>query len=50
MWKKFLKNENGTVAIEYALIATLVGLVIIAGITGVGTSTTENYKNIDGNL
>ena len=31
------RKENGSVAIEYALLATLIAVAIIAAITGVGT-------------
>ena len=34
---RFLKDESGTTAIEYGLIAMLISVVIIAGATAVGT-------------
>lgn len=37
---KFFKDENGATAIEYGLIATLVSLAAIGGITAVGSNTT----------
>lgn len=46
MFKKFLKDECGTTAIEYALIATLVGLAIIGSITSIGTNTTVTMTNV----
>ncbi|NDC58302.1 MAG: Flp family type IVb pilin, partial [Alphaproteobacteria bacterium] len=36
--KKFRKDENGATAIEYALIAGLIGVVIIAGATTLGNN------------
>ena len=37
MFKKFLNDENGATAIEYAIIAGLIAVVIIAAVTLVGT-------------
>ena len=36
--KKFWKDESGVTAIEYGLIAALVGLAIIVGATALGLS------------
>jgi pilus assembly protein Flp/PilA len=33
---RFLKNESGATAIEYGLIAALIAVVIIGGLTAVG--------------
>lgn len=35
--KRFLQDEEGVTAIEYGLIASLIAVVIIAGVTTVGT-------------
>ena len=35
---RFLKDEEGVTAIEYGLIAALIGVVIIAAVTATGTS------------
>lgn len=35
--KRFLQNEEGVTAIEYGLIASLIAVVIIGGVTTVGT-------------
>jgi pilus assembly protein Flp/PilA len=43
---KFLKDEEGLVAIEYALIATFVALAIIAGITFLGTTLNTKFNSI----
>ncbi|MEM7213926.1 MAG: Flp family type IVb pilin [Pseudomonadota bacterium] len=43
---KFLRDENGSTAIEYGLIAALIGTVIIVGISNVGSSTDAMYNNI----
>lgn len=39
--KKFLCDENGATAIEYALIASLVSLAIIGGATTTGTAISD---------
>ena len=43
--KKFRKDENGTTAIEYALIAGLIGVVIITGATTLGTNVTSKLTS-----
>jgi pilus assembly protein Flp/PilA len=35
---RFISNENGATAIEYGLIAALIAVVIITGLTSVGTN------------
>ena len=36
MLKKLLRDESGATAIEYGLIAALISVVIITGVTTVG--------------
>jgi pilus assembly protein Flp/PilA len=43
---KFFKNEDAVTAIEYALIASLIAVVIIAALTTVGTQLTAIFTNI----
>ena len=38
MIRKFLKDESGATAIEYALIAALVAVAIITAVEALGTS------------
>ena len=47
---RFLKDESGATAIEYGLIAALIAVVIITGVTAVGTSLSTTFTNISGNL
>lgn len=42
--KEFLKDENGSNAIEYGLIAVLIALAIIAGATAVGTALDGTFN------
>ena len=46
----FLKNESGATAIEYGLIASLIALVIIAGVTAVGTNLSGAFNTVATNL
>ena len=48
--KNFWKNEDGATAIEYGLIAALIAVVIITGVTAVGTSLSTPFTNISSNL
>ena len=41
---KFLKDESGATAIEYGLIIALVGVVIIAGVTTLGTKLNATFN------
>ena len=46
----FLKNESGATAIEYGLIAALIAVVIITGVTAVGTNLSGTFQSLAGNL
>jgi len=43
---KFIKEEDGVTAIEYALIGSLIALVIILAVTNVGTRVRTIFENI----
>jgi pilus assembly protein Flp/PilA len=43
---RFFKNDSGTTAIEYCLIAVFIALVIVAGANSVGTSLQATFANI----
>lgn len=47
---KFLKNESGATAIEYGLIAALIAVVMIAGLTSIGTNLQTNFTTIGSKL
>ncbi len=40
---RFLKNESGTTAIEYALIAGGISIVIVAAAQGIGTTLNTTF-------
>jgi pilus assembly protein Flp/PilA len=46
----FFKDESGATAIEYGLIAALIAVVIITGVTAVGTSLSTTFTNLSSNL
>ena len=43
---RFARNESGATAVEYGLIAALIGVVIIAGATALGTALNTKFTNI----
>ena len=43
---QFVKCESGATAIEYGLIAALIGVVIITAVTSVGTSVSLVFTKI----
>jgi pilus assembly protein Flp/PilA len=47
---KFLKAEDGATAIEYGLIAALIAVVIITGVTAVGTNLSATFNNLSTTL
>ncbi|OYW57430.1 MAG: hypothetical protein B7Y80_12070 [Hyphomicrobium sp. 32-62-53] len=46
MLTKFVKNESGATAIEYALIASLVALGLVTGMTDVGTALNASFTTM----
>ena len=43
---RFLKDENGATAIEYALIAAGIALAIITVVKGVGTKLDTTFSSV----
>jgi pilus assembly protein Flp/PilA len=48
--KNFVRNEDGATAIEYSLIAALIGVAIIGGAGALGNNINQAYTNIGGKL
>ena len=48
--KKIFKNEDGATAIEYGLIAALIAVAAITGMTSLGTSLGGRFNNVSNNL
>lgn len=47
---RFVKDESGATAIEYGLIATLIGVAIIAGATTLGSQLNTTFNTISTKL
>jgi pilus assembly protein Flp/PilA len=43
---RFLKNDSGVTAIEYALLTAGLTVIIITAVTNVGTSLIATFSNI----
>lgn len=50
MLTRFVRDEDGATAIEYGLIAALIGVVIIAGVRALGTNLSSTFAQVAGNL
>jgi len=48
--KKFVKNNKAATAIEYGLIAALIAVVIITGVTAVGTKLSATFTSLSTTL
>lgn len=46
MLKRFFNDERGSTAIEYGLIASLIVVAVIGGITAVGDASVLTLNNI----
>ena len=47
---RFNKDESGATAIEYGLIAALIGVGIIVAATNLGTQLSTTFSTIDSKL
>lgn len=43
---RFIKDERGATAIEYCLIASLVSIVIVVSVNGLGTTLNATYNTV----
>jgi pilus assembly protein Flp/PilA len=50
IFARFMNDESGATAIEYGLIAGLIGVVIITAITTVGTKISAKFQAVATNL
>lgn len=48
--RQFATNENGATAIEYALIAAVIGLAVISAFQLVATSLSNNYSDMSSEI
>jgi len=44
--RRFFRDESGATAIEYALIASLIAVVIITAVSTVGTKVSNTFNEI----
>ena len=47
---RFLKNKSGATAIEYGLIAALVAVAIITGLSTLGKNLNGTFQNVAANV
>lgn len=45
--KRFMGDQSGATAIEYALIASAIFLVIVSSVTSVGSSLNETFTTVN---
>ncbi|MFT5509532.1 MAG: pilus assembly protein Flp/PilA [Hyphomicrobiaceae bacterium] len=50
LFSRFAKCESGATAIEYGLIAALIGVAIITAVTSVGTGISDTFGNVSAQL
>jgi len=50
LFSRFVKDESGATAIEYGLIAALIGVGIISAATALGTQISATFNSIKGTL
>ncbi|WP_437441216.1 Flp family type IVb pilin [Sphingomonas morindae] len=48
--RKFIKNNKGATAIEYGLIASLIAIAAIGGMSALGTKLSSTFTNVSNNL
>lgn len=46
MIKRFISDQSGATALEYAVIAALIGMVIIATVSLIGGTLEETFTNV----
>ena len=47
---KFIRNDSGATAIEYALIASLIAVAIITAVSTVGTKVSTVFSEVGNSL
>lgn len=49
-WIRFANCESGATSIEYAFIASLIGLAIIASVTNIAIALNGTFANVEAPL
>ena len=47
---RFRHDEDGATAIEYALVAGLISIAIIAAVTSIGETLSESFSEVESGL
>jgi pilus assembly protein Flp/PilA len=50
MLEAFVRDQNGATAVEYGLLAALIAVAIIGGVTAVGTNLSSTFTGISATL
>ena len=45
-FSRFVRDESGATAVEYGLIAALIGVVIIAGAGALGSALNQKFTDV----
>ena len=43
---RFLEDDGGTTAIEYAIIGSMLSIVILTAVTQIGTSVNSKFQSV----
>lgn len=49
-WQRFLRNDDGPTAVEYAVLLALILLICLAAIRSFGANTNALYNNINNSI
>jgi Flp pilus assembly pilin Flp len=44
--KRLFRNQNGATSIEYCMIASLIGLILVTAITSIGHSVNDDFTAV----
>ncbi len=50
LFKRFLADDRGATAIEYALIASFLALALVAALTNLGSGLSTEFSEVSGVL
>jgi pilus assembly protein Flp/PilA len=50
LFLKFLRDERGTTAIEYCVLAALIGMVLITAVTTMGAKLNSGFASVASKL
>jgi pilus assembly protein Flp/PilA len=50
LFARFVRNESAATAIEYALIAAGISIVIVVAVNGIGTTLNSTFGNVNSQL